>query len=74
MPREHLFKKLIEMCKRCKACPYCGEHNGTVKRAPGTLKIVHEKFHKNQDALDAYLGGMEGALGLNEAMRPYLSK
>jgi len=31
VPRELMFRKLVETCKRTKACHYCGEANGTVK-------------------------------------------
>jgi hypothetical protein len=31
VPRELMFRKLIEACKRTKACHFCGGANGTVK-------------------------------------------
>jgi hypothetical protein len=31
VPRELMFRKLIEACKRSKGCHYCGAVNGTVK-------------------------------------------
>jgi len=40
------FKKVIDKCKKSKACPHCHEANGTVKKITGapTLKIVHERY------------------------------
>ncbi|CAD7700847.1 unnamed protein product [Ostreobium quekettii] len=38
------FRKLVAKCKLVKNCPYCGEINGTVKKAGGVYKILHDKF------------------------------
>jgi hypothetical protein len=45
------LKKLIVLCKKTKDCPYCGFVNGTVKKHPGALKILHERedFYANID-------------------------
>jgi DNA-directed RNA polymerase III subunit RPC1 len=72
VPREKLFKKLIDICKRCRTCPYCAAYNGVVKKASGSLKIIHERYSKNPGAHQARVDCMEGALSVNEGMRTHL--
>ena len=51
--REAVFKRLLDRCKRVRQCPRCGVDNGVVKKAPSSLKIVHDPYSKN-----ARLSGM----------------
>lgn len=41
--RKELQAKMIKMCQSQTTCPYCGEHNGDIKKL-GPLKFVHKKF------------------------------
>ena len=59
VPRRALSKKLAEKCKRCRSCPHCGAANGVVKRAGASLKIVHEKYSKNPELMEQYMGEFE---------------
>ena len=68
------LKKVIDRCKKSRACPYCGESNGTVKKITGapTLKIVHEKY-KGKHMLDEYddlLNSMYDAMKHNKELKP----
>lgn len=45
--REGVFKRLLDRCKRVRQCPRCGSDNGVVKKATGSLKIVHDPYSKN---------------------------
>ena len=74
VPREKLFKKLIDICKRCRTCPYCGGYNGVVKKATGSLKIIHERYSKNPGAHQSKVEAMDLALSANEGMRTHLTK
>ena len=49
MQREAVFKRLLDRCKRVRLCPHCGTENGVVKKATGSLKIVHDPYTKNRD-------------------------
>ncbi len=49
MQREGVFKRLLDRCKRVRLCPHCGADNGVVKKATGSLKIVHDPYAKNKD-------------------------
>lgn len=48
LTRSVMFKKVVERAKRIKACPWCGEQNGTVKKCPGSLKILHDRYGKQE--------------------------
>ena len=74
VPRRALSKKLSEKCKRCRACYYCGAANGVVKRAGASLKIVHEKYSKNPDLMEQYMGEFEEAVKHNEQLRANLGR
>jgi DNA-directed RNA polymerase III subunit RPC1 len=41
--RKDLQAKIIKLCQATPICPYCGDHNGDVKKI-GPLKFVHKKF------------------------------
>ena len=48
---------IVDACKKVKLCPWCGAHNGTVKRLPAapTMHIVHDKYKdkgRSKAALD----------------------
>ena len=36
--RRALLKKVVDRCKRCKVCPFCGAAQGVVKKAGSMLK------------------------------------
>ena len=74
VPKRALSKKLAEKCKRCRTCFYCGAANGVVKRAGQSLKIVHEKYSKNPDLMEAYMGEFEEAVKHNEQLRANLGR
>ena len=74
VPKRALSKKLAEKCKRCRVCYHCGAANGVVKRAGQSLKIVHEKYSKNPDLMEAYMGEFEEAVKHNEQLRANLSR
>ncbi|KAI3644286.1 hypothetical protein MP228_010450 [Amoeboaphelidium protococcarum] len=38
-----IIKAITSACKKVHTCPYCGDLNGTVKKA-GVLRLVHEKY------------------------------
>ncbi|KAI9893818.1 MAG: DNA-directed RNA polymerase III subunit RPC1 [Vezdaea aestivalis] len=42
--RSKIMKKLNEQCRKARSCPWCEEVNGVVKKGPGALKILHDKF------------------------------
>ncbi len=46
LSRKGIHKKIVEKSKKVGICPYCGAHNGAVKKVPGshTLKLVHEIY------------------------------
>lgn len=72
--RRALFKRLLERCKRYKACPFCGAPQGVVKRAGSSLKLLHDKYSKNAEALDAFVVEFEEAVKHNETLRPNVAK
>jgi DNA-directed RNA polymerase beta' subunit len=74
VPRKALSKKLAEKCKRCRSCPHCGASNGVVKRAGASLKIVHEKYSKNPELMEQYMGEFEEAAKHNDALRANLGR
>ena len=74
VPRRALSKKLAEKCKRCRFCPHCGAANGVVKRAGASLKIVHEKYSKNPELMEQYMGEFEEAAKHNEQLRANLGR
>lgn len=43
LQRANLAKAINTACRKVLKCPYCGDLNGTVKKA-GTLKITHERY------------------------------
>ena len=46
--KDALLKNILKECKRPKKCLNCGLFNGMVKKIPGTLRIIHEKFEGKQ--------------------------
>jgi DNA-directed RNA polymerase III subunit RPC1 len=65
-----IFKKIVDKCKKCRECPYCGSLNGTVKKITGapTLKIVHEKYKvRNADEeIERLVENLEMAMSINK--------
>lgn len=41
--KTQICKKVNEICKKCKECPYCQSLNGLIKKI-GPLKIAHDRF------------------------------
>eukprot|EP00879_Flechtneria_rotunda_P021361 GHRR01022515.1.p1 GENE.GHRR01022515.1~~GHRR01022515.1.p1 ORF type:complete len:846 (+),score=303.63 GHRR01022515.1:467-3004(+) len=74
VPRELMFRKLVDICKRCKSCHHCGAYNGTVKKATGSLKIVHEAYSKNVSAQADLRQEMAHAIAGNEAIGQNLQR
>lgn len=72
--RRALFKRLQERCKRFKGCPFCAAPQGIVKRVGSSLKVLHEKYAKNPDVLEAFVAEFDEAAKHNDALRPNLSK
>ena len=52
--RENLFKGVLDKCKRAKSCPHCGQRNGPVKKAPSSLKLIHDQFNKDEQLMEEY--------------------
>ncbi|XP_067008979.2 DNA-directed RNA polymerase III subunit RPC1 isoform X1 [Anabrus simplex] len=44
LTRKALRKQILDIAKKITVCPHCKELNGMVKKGPGLLKIVHEKY------------------------------
>lgn len=74
LQRRALFKKLSDKCKRAKTCPFCGAVNGVVKKATSSLKIVHEKYSKNEALMQQFMGEFEEAVKTNDALKQNLNK
>ena len=70
--RENLFKKVLDRCKRVRICPHCGETNGPVKKAPSSLKLIHDQFHKSEAAAEEYRREFDKAAAANEALKANL--
>lgn len=47
LQRQSALKAVINQCKKCVICPYCGQANGVVKKS-GPLKISHEAFRNTK--------------------------
>ena len=61
---------MLKKCKTVKLCPHCGEENGPVKKAPSSLKVVHDVFHKRPgDAEHFYEAELGLAAAANEGIR-----
>lgn len=52
--RENLFKGVLDKCKRARSCPHCGQRNGPVKKAPSSLKLIHDQFNKDESLMVEY--------------------
>ncbi|KAL4425069.1 hypothetical protein ABPG77_010383 [Micractinium sp. CCAP 211/92] len=72
--REGVFKRLLDRCKRVRQCPRCGSDNGVVKKATGSLKIVHDPYSKNVKLFNMYRGEFEEAAKHNEILGANLGK
>lgn len=75
LQRRAVFKKVIDLCKRVRFCPTCGDFNGTVKKIGYTLKISHEKYSKAPaDIRNEYLLQFDEAAKHNKELKPYLNR
>ena len=72
--KKALLKQVVERCKRVRTCPHCGDLNGTVKKAPASLKIVHDKYSKSPGALAQIRHEMATAVQHNEALQAQAGK
>jgi DNA-directed RNA polymerase III subunit RPC1 len=75
--REAVFRRVLDRCKRVKFCPHCGEFNGPVKKAPSSLKLVHDQFAKpnSPDAKEKYIfSELTKAADNNESIRQNVGK
>jgi DNA-directed RNA polymerase III subunit RPC1 len=48
--RQAHFRRLNERCKSTKTCPHCGSFNGIVKKLPGSLRVVHDRYNTKANA------------------------
>ncbi|PSC73949.1 DNA-directed RNA polymerase III subunit rpc1-like isoform X2 [Micractinium conductrix] len=72
--REAVFKRLLDRCKRVRQCPRCGVDNGVVKKAPSSLKIVHDPYSKNARLSGIYRQEFDDAVKHNEGLGAHLNK
>ena len=72
--KKAMLKQVVERCKRVRVCPHCGDLNGTVKKAPASLKIVHDKYSKTPAALAGIRAEMAEAVRHNEALQAQAGK
>ncbi len=66
--RENLFKGVLDKCKRARSCPHCGQRNGPVKKAPSSLKLIHDQFNKDEALMTEYHAEFEQARAANAGM------
>ncbi|CAI5461136.1 unnamed protein product [Closterium sp. Yama58-4] len=74
LQKKAMVKRVAERCKRTRMCYYCGDHNGTVKKLTGTLKLSHDKYGKDMDAKDDVVRRMEAAVEANKEIAQHSSK
>lgn len=72
--RTGMFKRVLDRCKKQRVCPHCGEYNGVVKKATGSLKVLHEKFAKNVSLFDAYRETLLEAMKYNDQIKAHLPR
>jgi len=71
--RESVFKAVLDRAKRCRTCPWCGQQNGPVKKCPGSLKILHDRFGKTpSEAANERRGQFRDAAEANPDLVPLL--
>ena len=70
--REALFRNVLDRCKRIRTCPHCMNLNGPVKKAPSSLKVVHDPFYKKQQKAEAYLEELYDAGEANDSIKQNL--
>lgn len=63
---------MLHRCKLCKVCPHCGADNGTVKKAAGVYKILHDKYKGKSNDLSK--GEFAMAIKYNDGMEKLISK
>jgi len=75
--RRAICKKIIDKCKRCVVCHYCGGINGVVKKI-GAMRIIHDRFRgggaKREDAHKEHLAMFEEAGKVNKDMRQFVPR
>ena len=74
LKRKLTRKKIVELCKKTKVCPWCGEINGIVK-SKGT-KITHHKFNKKKhhEEIEQWHQEFENAIDGISEVKTHLSK
>jgi DNA-directed RNA polymerase III subunit RPC1 len=71
--REALFRRVLDRCKRVRNCPHCGDLNGPVKKAPSSLKVIHDPFYKKEPEATAWRESeLTNAADANEAIKQHL--
>jgi len=71
--REALFRRVLDRCKRVRNCPHCGDLNGPVKKAPSSLKVIHDPFYKKDPDATAWRESeLRNAAEANEGIKQHL--
>jgi DNA-directed RNA polymerase III subunit RPC1 len=73
--RALLAKKIVDLAKKKRKCPYCGCQQGKVKKMTGAFKLVHELKHKDaQREREDFLREFSKVSEENKALKDNLSK
>jgi len=73
--KANVAKVILSECKKKRRCPYCGAHNGVVKKLTGAFRIVHELRHKDAaDAREEFLESFDTAVLFTKGLKEHLSK
>jgi DNA-directed RNA polymerase III subunit RPC1 len=73
--RKKISRELLEMCKRKRRCPFCGDFNGSVKKPAGQFRLYHEFKHTDtKQHVEAYLAEFENATLWNSQLEEHVSK
>jgi len=68
-------KQVIAECKKIRICPYCGAHNGTVKKLPAMFRLVHENRTKASIAARSdFLQEFDSAVKHNAELKEHINK
>lgn len=77
LAKKSIHHQVLLKAKKFSKCPFCGTINGTVKKGPGLMKILHEQYRgKKQsdplitDALDEMLQAVQENKELAQVLGP----
>lgn len=77
LAKKSIHQQVLKLAKKHTKCPHCDAFNGAVKKGPGLMKIVHEKFKGRKktdplvtDALDELLRATENNKELASFISP----